>query len=172
MILKIHLTACNAGYVQWKNAGADPQRFQPFYGNRWHFRHNNTFLIIRTHSTLKSGQYPVWMTQKPRKGDFRSKNPKTFPRGAPPPPPDPSRILRLRRSFRKSVSIYPRSAPASMRTHIFAKQCNTSTKVITNSEKAGTLWKASGFWDGKCGLKLFDSKSRVVYELRNQLSRV
>ena len=73
------LTAYNAGYVRCKNAGADPHRFPPFYGNRWHFTHNNIFLIIKTLSTLKSGQYPVWMTRKPRKGDLRSKNPKKFP---------------------------------------------------------------------------------------------
>ena len=29
-------------------------------------------------SKLKSGQYPDWMTQKPRKGDLREKNPKNF----------------------------------------------------------------------------------------------
>ena len=30
-------------------------------------------------SKLKSGQYPVWMTQKPKKGDFRELKSKTFP---------------------------------------------------------------------------------------------
>ena len=99
-------------FSRFPNSGADPHRFPPFYGNQWHFSHNNKFLIIKTHSTLKSGQYPVWMTRKPRKGEFRSKNPKKFVRGA--CPPDPSRILRLRRSFTKSVSIYPRSAPATV----------------------------------------------------------
>ena len=29
---------------------------------------------------LKSGQYPVWMTQKPRKGDFEQFKSKTFPK--------------------------------------------------------------------------------------------
>ena len=99
-------------FSRFPNSGADPHRFPPFYGNQWHFSHNNTFLIIQTHSTLKSGQYPVWMTRKPRKGEFRSKNPKKFARGA--RPPDPSRILRLRHAFRKSVGIYPRSAPATV----------------------------------------------------------
>ena len=99
-------------FSRFPNSGADPHRFPPFYGNQWHFSHNNTFLIIKTHSTLKSGQYPVWMTRKPRKGEFRSKNPNKFARGA--RPPDPSRILHRRRSFRKSVSIYPRSAPATV----------------------------------------------------------
>ena len=56
-----------------------------------------------------TGQYPVWMTQKPRKGDFRELKSKTFPWVA---CLDSPRRLRLRRSFRKSLSIYPRSAPA------------------------------------------------------------
>ena len=56
-----------------------------------------------------TGQYPVWMTQEPRKGDFRELKSKTFPGVA---CPDFPRRLRLRCSFRKSVSIYPRSAPA------------------------------------------------------------
>ena len=85
VILKIYLTECNVGYVRWKNAGADPHRFPAFYGNRWHFTHNNISLIIKTLSTLKSGQYPVWMTRKPRNGDLRSKNRKKFPGGAHPP---------------------------------------------------------------------------------------
>ena len=55
-----------------------------------------------------TGQYPVWMTQKPRKGDFRELKSKTFPWVA---CLDSPRRLRLRRSFRKSLSIYPRSAP-------------------------------------------------------------
>ena len=59
------------------------------------------------------------------------------------------------------VSIYSKSAPG-MRTYIFAKQCDTSNKVITNSKRAGTLWKASGFWYSQWGLKLFNSKSFVV----------
>ena len=41
----------------------------------------------------ETGQYPVWMTWNPRKGDFRG---------------DPRR-LSLQCSLRKSVSIYPRS---------------------------------------------------------------
>ena len=126
---------------------------------RWHFSHsNNIILIIRTLSTLKSGQYPVPMTRKPRKGDLRGKNPKKF-NGE--PAPDPSRSLHLRRSFRKSVSICPRSAPG-MRTHIFAKQC----EVITNSKKAGTLWKTSGFLMESMWLEaFFDSKTLFVYEI-------
>ena len=31
----------------------------------------NIFLIIKTLCKMKSGQYPVWMTRKPRKGDFK-----------------------------------------------------------------------------------------------------
>ena len=59
---------------------------------------------------MNSGQYPVQMTRKPmqERGLKGVKNPKT-PLGE--PATGPSRSLRLRRSFRKSVSIYPRSAP-------------------------------------------------------------
>ena len=52
-----------------------------------------------------TGQYPVWMTQKPRKGDLRELKFEQFPGRAYPRPP-----WKLRRLFRKSVSIYPRSA--------------------------------------------------------------
>ena len=60
---------------------------------------------------MNSGQYPVQMTRKPmqERGLKGVKNPKT-PLGE--PATGPSRSLRFRRSFRKSVSIYPRSAPA------------------------------------------------------------
>ena len=62
---------------------------------------------------MNSGQYPVQMTRKPmqERGLKGVKNPKT-PLGE--PATGPSRSLRLRRSFRKSVSIYPRSAPGSI----------------------------------------------------------
>ena len=39
-------------------------------------------------SKVKSGQYPVWMTHKPRKGDFGELNFKKFPKGE--HAPDPS----------------------------------------------------------------------------------
>ena len=39
----------------------------------------NIFLIIKTLSGLESGQYPVWMTRKSRKGDFKEWKSKTFP---------------------------------------------------------------------------------------------
>ena len=55
-------------------------------------------LIIKTLSILKFGQYPIWMTRKPRKGDLTTKNPNYFLREHP-PPPDPARSLRLRRSL-------------------------------------------------------------------------
>ena len=75
-------------------------------------RHAKRFFsrICKASSEEKwTGQYPVWMTQEPRKGDFRELKSKTFPGVA---CPDFPRRLRLRCSFRKSVSIYPRSAPA------------------------------------------------------------
>ena len=52
-----------------------------------------------------TGQYPIWMTQKLRKGDLREL--KNFLGEHAPGPP-----WTLRRLFRKSVSICPRSAPA------------------------------------------------------------
>ena len=62
---------------------------------------------------MNSGQYPVQMTRKPmqERGLKGVKNPKT-PLGE--PVTGPSRSLRLWRSFRKSVSIYSRSAPDNM----------------------------------------------------------
>ena len=59
---------------------------------------------------MNSGQYPVQMTRKPmqERGLKGVKNPKT---ALGEPATGPSRSLHLRRSFRKSVSIYPRSAP-------------------------------------------------------------
>ena len=68
--------------------------------------------LNKTLSKLNSGQYPVQMTRKPmqERGLKGVKNPKT-PLGE--PATGPSRSLRLRRSFRKSLSIYPRSAPAN-----------------------------------------------------------
>ena len=64
--------------------GADPHRFPPFY-----VFINEYILIKITLSKLKSGQYPVWMTQKPRKGDSGELKSKKFPKGehALPPPP-------------------------------------------------------------------------------------
>ena len=65
---------------------------------------------------------PVWMTRKPWKGDFKKSKSTETSWGN--PPPEPARSLRLRRSFRKSVSIYPRSAPDldSMK-RIWSKYC-------------------------------------------------
>ena len=68
---------------------------------------------------MNSGQYPVQMTRKPmqERGLKGVKNPKT-PLGE--PATGPSRSLRLRRSFRKSVSIYPRSA------HVLVKRTSVN----------------------------------------------
>ena len=71
---------------------------------------NKYILIIIRLSKLKSGQYPVRMTQKPGKGNFGELKSKKFLKGD--HAPDPPRSLRWC-SFRKSVSIYPRSAPES-----------------------------------------------------------
>ena len=55
---------------------------------------------------LKYGQYPDWMTPKPRKGDLREqKSEKNFTGVHAPGPP--RNLIRLRRPFRKAVSIYP-----------------------------------------------------------------
>ena len=45
-----------------------PHQFPPFYKNQSDF-HNEHIFNNKKISKLKSGQYPVWMTQKPRKGD-------------------------------------------------------------------------------------------------------
>ena len=65
---------------------------------------HSIFLIKKNFPSYKAsskangtGQYPVWMTQKPRKGDFRKLKSKKFPRR--PCPQDPPEILRLRRSL-------------------------------------------------------------------------
>ena len=65
------------------------------------------FLIIK--KTFQVEILSEWLGN-PGKGTLRSKNLKNFLRE---PAPDPARSLRLCRSFRKSVSIYPRSAPAA-----------------------------------------------------------
>ena len=66
------------------------------------------FARLHPRRILGTGQYPVYMTQKPRKGDLRDLKSKKFYGGHAPRPP---RNLRLRRSFRKLVSIYPRFTP-------------------------------------------------------------
>ena len=74
---------------------------------------------------MNSGQYPVQMTRKPmqERGLKGVKNPKT-PVGE--PATGPSRSLRLRRSFRKSVSIYPRSTPASHQIKLEVKRTSVN----------------------------------------------
>ena len=83
----------------------------------------NIFLIIIELSKLKSGKWSgqmfsfsnFWefdapsMNQKPGKGNFRALVSKKIPRGA--CPRAPLEACSLVPSFRKSVSIYPRSAP-------------------------------------------------------------
>ena len=103
---------------------------------------------------VKSGQYPVWMTQKPRKGDFGELKSKKFPKGEhapdPPSPLSPSpRSLHLRRSFRKSVSIYPRSAPVwkavrkrnnwARFNFIYARKIYLCTHAKTTRQRKSTL---------------------------------
>ena len=80
-------------------------------GKSVRFLINKCILIIIRLSKLKSSQYPVQMTQKPRKGDFGELKPKNFLKGQ--HAPDTPRSLRLWCSFRKSFSIDPRSAPES-----------------------------------------------------------
>ena len=83
----------------------------PVLGKLVRFLINKCILIIIRLSKLKSSQYPVQMTQKPRKGDFGELKSKNFLKGQ--HAPDPPRSLRLWCSFRKSFSIDPRSAPES-----------------------------------------------------------
>ena len=52
------------------------------------FIHKYILIKIKL-SKVKSGQYPVWMTQKPRKGDFGELKSKKFPKGEHAPDPLP-----------------------------------------------------------------------------------
>ena len=96
------------------NPGADTHLFPPFYKNRSDFSLINIFLIKRKLSRLKSCQYSVCMIQEPSKGDLWELKSKKVPGGACP------WTSPFRSSFRKSVSIYPRSTPAI--SFLFKKQ--------------------------------------------------
>ena len=48
---------------------------------------NNPLICKASPEENGTGQYPVWITQKPRKGDFRVLKSKKFPSGAYPRPP-------------------------------------------------------------------------------------
>ena len=76
------------------------------------------------------------MTQKPRrKGDFREeKNPKPFPGEQ---PPHPAISLRLRRSFRKSVSMFPRSTSGTCSS--IAWEVGPSDAIPAIFRKSGTV---------------------------------
>ena len=67
----------------------------------------------------------------PGKQTLRSKNPEKFMRD---PPPNPARSLCLRRSFRKSVSIYSRSAPSRPSTVVSFFKCLGSCASQNNSK--------------------------------------
>ena len=96
------------------NPSADPRLFPPFYKNRSDFSLINIFLIKRKLSRLKSCQYSVCMIQEPSKGDlWELKSKKVLGGVCPWTSPSWS-------SFRKSVSIYPRSTPAI--SFLFKKQ--------------------------------------------------
>ena len=93
-------------------SGADPHGFHSFteIGQIFHNRFIKLQGFIRGDRT---GQIilSAWMTQKRKKGDFgKLKSKKNSHWGM---LPDPPKSLRVRRSFGKSVSINPRSAPAS-----------------------------------------------------------
>ena len=99
------------------------------------FKRSN-ILIRRTLSKLKFGQYPVWMTPKHRKGDLGVKL-QNISWGS--PSPDPARNLRLRRLFRESVSICPRTAPNWL-LHVL---CVTFSAYLTSST---CLFLLRGLW--------------------------
>ena len=96
------------------NPGADPHQFPPFYKNRSDFSLINICFIKWKLSRLKSCQYSVCMIQEPSKGDLWELKSKKVPGG----------VCRWtspsRSSFRKSVSIYPRSTSAI--SFLFKKQ--------------------------------------------------
>ena len=79
-------------------------------------------IIIITHRFARlhpkengSGQYPVWMTKNPRKGDFRELKSKKYLRETchwtTPPPPLPRSLHLSGPVFRKPVSIHPSLDP-------------------------------------------------------------
>ena len=101
---------------------------------------------------MKSDQYPVWMTQKPRKGEFKEwKSTKISRWGSPPPDlPTSSRL------FRKLASIYPRFVPAFFRhyddhyhilvkTIVYAKTDGRTTAITFFRQNDADL-RASTTW--------------------------
>ena len=124
-------------------------------------RHAKRFFsrICKTSSEEKwTGQYPVWMTQEPRKGDFRELKSKTFPGVA---CPDFPRRLRLRCSFRKSVSIYPRSAPAPY-TNRSAIRYGFRAGAVDIRYSVKLAWGASGDYSVEWWLKYRKSNNDNV----------
>ena len=85
---------------------------------------------------LNSGQYPVWMTQKPRKGDLRETKSKYFSGVHAPWPP---RRLCLWCLFRKLVSIYPRSAPWLVGKNLSLVDVHQMNWVLTLKRRIKTL---------------------------------
>ena len=84
----------------------------------------NTFLIIKVEILSE-------LLGNPGKRPLRSKNPEKFMRD---PPPNPARSLRLRRSFRTSVSIYSTSAPSRPSTVVSFFKCLGSCASQNNSK--------------------------------------
>ena len=78
---------------------------------------NNPLICKASPKENWTGQYPVWIIQKPRKGVFRVVKSKKFPCGAYPRPPP--RSLHLWLLFRKLVSSYPRCVRGI--EHMFGK---------------------------------------------------
>ena len=88
-------------------------------------------------SKLYSCKYPIWMTQKPKKGNFRELKSKKMYRGM--MPPDPPISLRRRRSFRKSVSIHPRSVLGT---------CSSTAWEVGPSEALPSSFESQELWAG------------------------
>ena len=91
-----------------KSSGADPHRFPPFYGNRSHFSYK---IYFKNKNTFQVETWPIShlnYSETQERGLWGVKIQIIFWGSQ---PLDSAKSLRLQRSFRKSVSIYPRSAP-------------------------------------------------------------
>ena len=109
-------------------------------------------LLLRKKNTFQVEMWPISRlndSEIQERGLERVKNPKTFFRSL---PPDPSRSLHLWRSFRKSVSICTRSAPALfcllsnkvvIVNHLLLAQCLGFHSLVVKTVSQVVLVKAS-----------------------------
>ena len=113
----------------------------------------NLFKYIFDNKKNKSGQYPVWMTMKSRKGDLKEWKSKKFPGGA-----------HLRTPL--EAGIYPRSVPDSPSKPLTNRKKNTQLFLATALEFYGSAF----IFDRN--RNLFFWKSEFVYVNWNLFSRI